>query len=189
MSKWDDDNETLNQVLAWLLHAETQLKQQEPVFNQVNQLKEQFREHEDFIMILTSHQTSFGSVLEFSSQLINVGIVVGREEENIMKQMSLLSERWGNLKRSAINRQTELYQHLMKLQQLQLQDLADWLTKAEADIETTEPIASDLDIVKQQVETHRSSRKNWNVNNMSTLSVIWSLLSMIQRIQRMRLCI
>ena len=46
MSEWDDYNETLNQVLAWLLQAETQLKQQEPVSDFVDQVKEQFREHE-----------------------------------------------------------------------------------------------------------------------------------------------
>ena len=39
----------------------------------------------------------------------------------------------------------------MKLQQLQLKDLADWLSKAEEEISTTEPIASDLDMVKLQV--------------------------------------
>ena len=46
MSEWDDYNETLTQVLAWLLQAETQLKQQEPVSDVVDLVKEQFREHE-----------------------------------------------------------------------------------------------------------------------------------------------
>lgn len=46
MSEWDDYNETLTQVLTWLLHAETQLNQQEPVSVNVDQVKEQFREHE-----------------------------------------------------------------------------------------------------------------------------------------------
>ena len=43
----------------------------------------------------------------------------------------------------------------MKLQQLQLKDLADWLSKAEEEDSSTQPIASDLDVVKAQVETHR----------------------------------
>lgn len=46
MSEWDDYNETLTQVLTWLLQAETQLKQQEPVSDIVDQVKEQFRTHE-----------------------------------------------------------------------------------------------------------------------------------------------
>merc|ERR1739848_348376 len=76
MSEWDDYNETLTQVLAWLLQAESQLKQQEAVSNNVDQVKDQFRDHEEFMMILTSHQASVGSVLEFGSQLINENIVV-----------------------------------------------------------------------------------------------------------------
>ena len=58
-------------------------------------------------MILTSHETSVGSVLEVGSQLINEGIVVGKDEEEIRKQMSVLREQWGNLRVSAMNRQTE----------------------------------------------------------------------------------
>ena len=52
MSEWDDYNETLAQVLTWLLQAETQLKQQEPVSDNVDQVKEQFREHEVCIICL-----------------------------------------------------------------------------------------------------------------------------------------
>ena len=59
------------------------------------------------MMILTSHQTSVGSVLEFGSQLINEGIVVGKEEKDIREQMSLLSDRWENLRVAAMQRQSE----------------------------------------------------------------------------------
>lgn len=58
-------------------------------------------------MILTSHQTSVGSVLEFGSQLINEGIVSGKEEREIREQMDVLSERWENLRVSAMQRQSE----------------------------------------------------------------------------------
>ena len=46
LSEWEDYNETLAQVLTWLLQAETQLKQQTPVSEKVDIVKEQFREHE-----------------------------------------------------------------------------------------------------------------------------------------------
>ena len=47
MPEFDDFNETLNQVLAWLLQAETRLKQRETVSDlSDNQVKEQFRDHE-----------------------------------------------------------------------------------------------------------------------------------------------
>ena len=51
MSEWDDYNETLTQVLTWLLQAENQLRQQEQVSEHVDQVKEQFREHEVCIAI------------------------------------------------------------------------------------------------------------------------------------------
>ena len=51
-----------------------------------------------------------------------------------------------------------LHQHLMRLQQLQLKDLADWLSKAEEVISNTPPIASDLEVVKTQVWTYRGCR-------------------------------
>ena len=53
MSEWDDYNETLTQVLTWLIQAETQLKQQEAISQDVDLVKEQFREHEvlfDFLV-------------------------------------------------------------------------------------------------------------------------------------------
>ena len=61
---------------------------------------------QDFMMILTSHQFSVGSVLEFGGQLINEGFVNGKEEE-IQKQMAVLSEKLENLMVSARRRQKE----------------------------------------------------------------------------------
>jgi len=52
MSEWDDYNETLTQVLTWLLQAENNLRRQEQVSEHVDQVKEQFREHE-VCMIVT----------------------------------------------------------------------------------------------------------------------------------------
>lgn len=59
-------------------------------------------------MVLTSHQSSVGGVLEFGSQLINEGIVSGKEEREIREQMTLLSDRWENLRVGAMERQTKL---------------------------------------------------------------------------------
>ena len=61
----------------------------------------------EFMMVLTSHQSSVGGVLEFGSQLINEGIVSGKEEREIREQMTLLSDRWENLRVGAMERQTK----------------------------------------------------------------------------------
>ena len=70
-----------------------------------------------------------------------------------------------------------LHQELMKLQQLQLQELANWLTKAENVIETSGPIGSDLDTVKSQVDKHKSFQDDLedqqiHVNSLSHMVVV-----------------
>lgn len=48
-----------------------------------------------------------------------------------------------------------LHVQLMDLQQKQINALAEWLTLAEQRINSSEPIGSDLDTVKRQVENHK----------------------------------
>ena len=65
----------------------------------------------------------------------------------------------------------------MKLQQLQLKDLSDWLTKAENEMVSTAPIASDLETVKQQVEQHKRfqeelENQQQHVNSLSHMVVV-----------------
>ena len=43
----------------------------------------------------------------------------------------------------------------MRLQQFQLQELANWLTSAEEQMERSGPIGSDLEAVKKQVDQHK----------------------------------
>ena len=65
----------------------------------------------------------------------------------------------------------------MKLQQLQLQELSNWLTKAENIIEGTGPIGTDLDTVKSQVEEHKAfqddlENQQIHVNSLSHMVVV-----------------
>ena len=65
----------------------------------------------------------------------------------------------------------------MKLQQLQLQELADWLTKAESKMGSASDIGSDLDTVKQQVEEHKGFQEDLenqqhHVNSLSHMVVV-----------------
>ena len=64
MSEWDDYNETLTQVLTWLIQAETQLKQQEAISQDVDLVKEQFREHEVLFYFVFSFLSFFNFFLE-----------------------------------------------------------------------------------------------------------------------------
>ena len=48
-----------------------------------------------------------------------------------------------------------LHENLMKLQQQQIDQLANWLGKAEARIESVTDVGNDIDAVKKKVEEHK----------------------------------
>ncbi len=69
--------------------------------------------------------------------------------------MALLNERWEELRIEAMERQTLLQQQLMRLQQAQLDQLADWLSQMEGTVEKWGPIGDNLDTISSQVDTHK----------------------------------
>ncbi|XP_077408097.1 utrophin isoform X3 [Vanacampus margaritifer] len=148
---------TLEEVLTWLLSAEDALQVQDEVSEDVEGVKEQFHTHEDFMMELTAHQSSVGNVLQAGNQLIAQGSLSGEVEDEIREQMSLLNSRWESLRVASMDRQARLHEVLMELQQQQLQQLSDWLTRTEdriRKIETESP-AKDLEGYKERVEQHK----------------------------------
>ncbi|XP_076128623.1 utrophin isoform X2 [Alosa pseudoharengus] len=148
---------TLEEVLTWLLSAEDALQGQGDISEEVEEVKEQFHTHEAFMMELTAHQSSVGSVLQTGNQLIANGNLSEEEEGEIREQMSLLNTRWEHLRVNSMERQSRLHEVLMDLQQQQLQQLSDWLTQTEGRIRKmeTEPIAADLDSYHAQIEQHK----------------------------------
>ena len=71
--------------------------------------------------------------------------------------MSLLNERWEELRVRAMTKQARLQQVLMELQQAQLDRLAEWLGDMEQRISQHGPVAADLDTIQTQVDTHKVS--------------------------------
>ena len=70
-----------------------------------------------------------------------------------------------------------LHQHLMKLQQAQLKELADWLNIAEQTMAKAEPIGCELDTVKRQVDEHKKFQEDLenqqqHVNSLSHMVVV-----------------
>ncbi|XP_076840282.1 LOW QUALITY PROTEIN: utrophin [Brachyhypopomus gauderio] len=148
---------TLEEVLTWLLSAEDTLHLQGDVSDDVEEVKDQFHAHEEFMMELTAHQSSVGNVLQAGNQLISQGNLSEEEEEEIRVQMGLLNSRWENLRVDSMDRQARLHEVLMDLQQQQLQQLSDWLMETEGRIRKmeTEPIAEDMEGYLAQIEQHK----------------------------------
>ncbi|NXE56554.1 UTRO protein, partial [Casuarius casuarius] len=169
----------LEEVLTWLLSAEDTFREQEEISDDVEEVKEQFSTHEAFMMELTEHQSSVGSVLQAGNQLVAQGNLSPEEEFEIQEQMQLLNNRWEELRVESMDRQSRLHDMLMELQKKQLQQLSDWLTVTEERIQEMESrfLAEDLESLQKQLEEHKSLQSDLEteqvkVNSLTHMVVI-----------------
>ncbi|XP_024942901.1 dystrophin isoform X21 [Cephus cinctus] len=121
----------LEDVLTWLLEAEDKLNHAPEPGATLDTLKQQFHEHETFLMELSRHQDGVGAVLEEGARLLAEGGLQKDEEHEVRVQMSLLNSRWEGLRMRAMERQSRIHEVLMEMQQSQLDSLRQWLTKTE----------------------------------------------------------
>ncbi|XP_009571571.1 PREDICTED: utrophin-like, partial [Fulmarus glacialis] len=169
----------LEEVLTWLLSAEDAFREQEEISGDVEEVKEQFSTHEGFMMELTAHQSSVGSVLQAGNQLVAQGNLSPEEEFEIQEQMLLLNSRWEELRVDSMDRQSRLHDMLMELQKQQLQQLSDWLTVTEERIQKMESqlSAEDLESLQKHLEEHKSLQSDLEteqvkVNSLTHMVVI-----------------
>ncbi|XP_076782972.1 utrophin isoform X2 [Arvicanthis niloticus] len=169
----------LEEVLTWLLSAEDTFQEQGDISDDVEEVKEQFATHETFMMELTAHQSSVGSVLQAGNQLMTQGTLSDEEEFEIQEQMTLLNARWEALRVESMERQSRLHDALMELQKRQLQQLSGWLTLTEERIQKMEslPLGDDLPSLQKLLEEHRSLQNDLEaeqvkVNSLTHMVVI-----------------
>ncbi|XP_021080176.1 utrophin isoform X3 [Mesocricetus auratus] len=169
----------LEEVLTWLLSAEDTFQEQDDISDDVEEVKEQFATHETFMMELTAHQSSVGSVLQAGNQLMTQGTLSDEEEFEIQEQMTLLNARWEALRVESMERQSRLHDVLMGLQKKQLQQLSGWLTLTEERIQKMEsvPLGDDLPSLQKRLEEHKSLQNDLEaeqvkVNSLTHMVVI-----------------
>ncbi|KAM4866330.1 utrophin isoform 3-T3 [Thomomys bottae] len=169
----------LEDVLTWLLSAEDTFQEQDDISEDVEEVKDQFATHEAFMMELTAHQSSVGSVLQAGNQLITQGTLSEEEEFEIQEQMTLLNARWEALRVESMERQSRLHDVLMDLQKKQLQQLSAWLTLTEDRIQKMEtaPLEDDLPSLQKLLEEHKSLQNDLEaeqvkVNSLTHMVVI-----------------
>uniref|UniRef100_A0A669QI21 Dystrophin n=1 Tax=Phasianus colchicus TaxID=9054 RepID=A0A669QI21_PHACC len=175
----DSYQTALEEVLTWLLSAEDALQAQGDISSDVEVVKEQFHTHEGFMMELTAHQGRVGNVLQVGSQLLTIGKLSDDEENEIQEQMNLLNSRWESLRVASMEKQSNLHKILMDLQNQQLAQLADWLTKTEEKTKKidSEPLGPDLEDLKRQVEEHKAfqddlEQEQVKVNSLTHMVVV-----------------
>ncbi|PNI86892.1 UTRN isoform 6 [Pan troglodytes] len=169
----------LEEVLTWLLSAEDTFQEQDDISDDVEEVKDQFATHEAFMMELTAHQSSVGSVLQAGNQLITQGTLSDEEEFEIQEQMTLLNARWEALRVESMDRQSRLHDVLMELQKKQLQQLSAWLTLTEERIQKMEtcPLDDDVKSLQKLLEEHKSLQSDLEaeqvkVNSLTHMVVI-----------------
>nr|XP_040137999.1 utrophin [Ictidomys tridecemlineatus] len=169
----------LEEVLTWLLSAEDTFQEQDDISDDVEEVKDQFATHEAFMMELTAHQSSVGSVLQAGNQLITQGTLSDEEEFEIQEQMTLLNARWEALRVESMERQSRLHDVLMELQKKQLQLLSAWLTLTEERIQKmeTRPLDDDVQSLQKLLEEHKSLQNDLEaeqvkVNSLTHMVVI-----------------
>ncbi|GIY17831.1 dystrophin [Caerostris darwini] len=145
---------SLEDVLTWLLEDEEKLKEQS-IGDNLDSIKEQFHEHETFMLELTKHQQGVEKVLFKGNQLLTQGKVTPAEQEEVVIQMQLLNDRWQDIRSRALERQNDLHEKFMNLQKIQLDDISKWLSEMENTLDHLPPIGPNLDGLKKQVETHK----------------------------------
>lgn len=140
----------LEDVLTWLLAAEDQLSQQASTLpTDLGELKEQFHQHQSFLLQLAGQQDGVGAVLTEGARLIAEPGLLPEEEEEIHLQMNLLNERWERLRLNALDRQAQIHNALRTEQRFKLDSLRKWLTTVEGRM--AEVVAAKL---KQRIEKH-----------------------------------
>ncbi|XP_037700767.1 utrophin isoform X4 [Choloepus didactylus] len=169
----------LEEVLTWLLSAEDTFQEQDDISDDVEEVKDQFATHEDFMMELTAHQSRVGSVLQVGNRLITQGTLTEEEEFEIQEQMALLNARWEALRVDSMDRQARLHDVLTELQKQQLQQLSAWLACTEERIRKVEarPLDEDPNSMQTLLEEHRSLQNDLEseqvkVNSLTHMVVI-----------------
>ncbi|CAF4851946.1 unnamed protein product, partial [Rotaria sp. Silwood1] len=135
----------IEKILQWILQLEDELnKQDKTVSNELKTIKEQFQNHEEFMISLTKDQNQIGDILHDGNQLLRsykMTLPPGEENE-IKEQMKTLNHRWELLRSKSLDRQSILHKTLMKLQIDQIDTFDAWLSQTE------QRISRDLDIME-----------------------------------------
>ncbi|KAK3510935.1 hypothetical protein QTP70_027830, partial [Hemibagrus guttatus] len=164
---------SLEEVLTWLLSAEDGLQGQPPISSSVEEVKEQFHTYEGYMIELTSHQGSVGNVLKAGSILLAEGQMTEDEENEIREQMNLLNSRWEHLRVASMERQSRLHEVLMDLQNQQLKQLSNWLDVTEARIKQIEaqPLGPEIEALKHQIEEHKLLQEDLEMEQVQVNSL------------------
>lgn len=168
-------------VLTLLLEAEEVLSKDVDEVCQLNDAKQQFQDHEEFMIKLSEYQKYVGGALEEGARLmiesqISSGLTI-EDQNEIKQQMFLLNERWETLRQRALIVQNRIHSTLAKVQLEKIEDLRLLLTNTEDRISRIQCIGTTLTDIRRQIDEHMDLEKSLDeqkslVDELSNLVVI-----------------
>lgn len=173
----------VEEVLTLLLESEEILSREVRICKELTEAKQQFQEHEEFMLKLTDHQRFVGSALEegarliSESQLLSTGGLSMEEQNEIKHQMHLLNERWETLRVRALEVQAKIHNQLAKVQLQKIEELREFLTKTEDRISRYPELGPGPKELKEQLNEHKALQEDLEeqqklVDSLSNLIVI-----------------
>ncbi|CAD5206423.1 unnamed protein product [Bursaphelenchus okinawaensis] len=143
----------LEKVLAWLLEADEELNSMEPVNeSDVDMVKNQFREHEQFMLSLTESKDKVGRVLHEGQKLVDE--LSEDEAKSVNDQLLIVNDRWEDVRCQAMRRQHALQVQLNRLQRDQLKQICEWLSGVEELVNERKILPSDIEQCRKLIEEH-----------------------------------
>lgn len=168
-------------VLSLLLEAEEVLSRDLPEIVDMEDARQQFQAHEDFMVKLSEYQEYVGAALEegarlLSEPLASTGLTTDDHNE-IKHQMFLLNERWETLRMRALAVQSKVHGQLAEVQLRKIEELRVLLTQTEDRISRMAEISPSPDVIKLQLDEHKSLEASLNeqkvlVDELGNLVVI-----------------
>lgn len=171
----------IEMVLSLLLEAEEVLSKDLPEILDVTAARQQFQDHEDFMVKLSEYQEYVGAALEEGARLLtepaaNTGLNSDDQTE-IKKQMVLLNERWETLRMRALTVQSHVHGKLAEVQLQKIEELRILLTETEDKISRMAEIDPRPDAMRVQFDEHKVLEASLNeqktlVDELGNLVVI-----------------
>uniref|UniRef100_A0A336L0H9 CSON001198 protein n=1 Tax=Culicoides sonorensis TaxID=179676 RepID=A0A336L0H9_CULSO len=172
----------VEEVLALLLRSEDIIAKELPIASNLTEARQQFHDHEEFMLKLSEHQSYVGAALEEGARLISESQAsqngLSIEEQNEIKhQLFLLNERWETLRLRALDVQSKIHSRLAELQFEKIDELKKFLTVTEDRISRMGGIGPGPEELKFQLEEHKKLQSDLEelknlVDGLSNLVVI-----------------
>lgn len=155
-------NNALMPLEDLLESTEKSLASCEPTGINVAKCKEQIKTVEDLLSSLIAHETDVDEVLNAGGKLASTLDPKSAEVPRVKQEVDTLSKRYQDLLESLNQEKQQLERGTEKALRFQdaLRTLEDWLPRVEEAVAAQEPISSDLEVVKEQLQHAEVSRLN-----------------------------